>query len=166
MMNPLAMKATIYAIIALGAFYGGYKLRDLSADADIAELKENARIERLAARELLNREVYENGKLKDQIHTQSIENKKTIEAAHQRLAAVGRVQLPATLCADYSSPDPTSGSSFSPAGARVLPEQTEGQVGNAQRAMDEFIAGLKADYEVMDGVVEMCRITSDWAGQF
>jgi len=45
-MNPLALKATICAIIALGASYWGYKLRDLSADSDISTLKKNASIER------------------------------------------------------------------------------------------------------------------------
>lgn len=163
-MNPLAIKAIAAAIFALSAFFGGYKLRDLSADAEVSRLKENAALERAAAVQLLSEKVSDNEKLKDQLQVQAIENRKVVDAARRDLAAVRvRLPVPASVCADYGSPDAAGGSATAASGSGVLPDQVEGQAGNAQRAMDEFIAGLKSDAEIMDGVVELCRPVMEWA---
>ena len=161
-MNPLALKATICAIIALGASYWGYKLRDLSADSDISTLKKNASIEREKSALMLSQEVLKNDLLKNRLHSEAIENEKLVSAAHQRLVNVRRVFLPATLCADYGQAESPGGSAVSAPGTGVLPEQAEGQNRNPQLAMDELISGLKADSEVMDGVVENCRVVNGW----
>ena len=102
-MNPLAIKATVIAILVLGVFLGGYKAGSLSGDAKVSELEKNQAVEREESAILLSQEVLANDILKAKLAKQTQDNLAII--ARQPVPV--RVQLSSALCADYGKADTT-----------------------------------------------------------
>ena len=151
-MNPLAIKVTICAILALGVFLGGYKAGSLAGDAEVSALKEKVAQEREQAAVKLSQEVLANELLKSKLAKQTQDNLAII-AAHP---APSGVHLPAGLCADYGQADATGSGESSGQTSGTLFEGIEGIL-SADRSR---AAGIVTEAEVE---LTNCREVKEWA---
>jgi hypothetical protein len=154
-MNPLAIKAIICAIIALGSFLGGFWAGSLVGDARVSELEKNQATEREEAAISLSQEVLVNELGKAKLAKQTQDNLDLIG----RQPAPVRVQLPSALCADYGQADTTgSGQQAGQANGVLLAEAERILAADRQRTYELI---TEAEVELTN-----CREVKGWAAGF
>lgn len=161
-MNPAALKATICAVIALGAFGGGYSLCKLQWGADVSEREKNITAERLAIAQDTLAAQLANGKLLNEVGVENERNRILVADLNRRLV-FSRVRLPADLCADYDQADPTPANETASTAGGVLPTPVGGGLERVQQAIEWYGAKTKERAVENEGVMFICRPVNEWA---
>jgi len=161
-MNPLAIKASISAIIGLGLFLSGYGYGKSRGDVKVSALEKNITAERLAIAQDTLEKSLANEKLLNEVGEENERNRILVADLNRRLVS-GRVRLPADLCTDYGQADPATAGEPAIAASGVLPVDAGGGLDRVQQALDWYVERQKARAEMTEQVMLLCRPVNDWA---